>query len=115
MGYRKYPCMYCGERVTTNALGRASHERGAACRATGSNRKAAGDESLGIASAGRLGIVRRWSCGCAEVDDAGVLREQPDMFCDGFEERGHKRRVVQGGAQGELFPQRGEDDGKDHG
>jgi hypothetical protein len=70
-------------------------------------RKLTADDTLGIAGAGKLGIVRRWSCGCAEVDDAGVVREQPDMFCDGMAEHGHKTRVVQGrvmGEQGSLFP-----------
>ena len=33
------------------------------------------DEILYIASAATLGIVRRWSCGCAEVDDQGVERD----------------------------------------
>ncbi len=64
------------------------------------------DERLGIASAATLGIIRRWDCGCAEVDDRGVVREQPAIFCDGFEAHGHKARVVSGreeDKQGRLF------------
>ena len=75
-------------------------------------RKPSDDDTLGITDAGELGIVRRWSCGCAEVNDAGVVREQPDMFCDGFPEHGHKARVVQGrvmGEQGSLFPREDEE------
>ncbi len=72
-------------------------------------KQASADEILDIASAAKLGIVQRWDCGCAEVNDAGVIREQPDMFCNGVEATGHKARVVQGRSkveedrQGRLF------------
>ena len=57
------------------------------------------DERLGISGARALGIVRRWSCGCAEM--LGGI-EQPALTCAGGDQ--HKRQVVQGrGAQGKLF------------
>lgn len=30
--YGRAPCKHCGERITTNARGRAIHERSAACQ-----------------------------------------------------------------------------------
>lgn len=83
------------------------------CELHMTKRKPTDDDELGIASAGELGIVRRWSCGCAEVRDGRRTYEQPDMFCSGDEAHGHKACVVQGkamGEQGSLFPKEGEDD-----
>lgn len=60
------------------------------------------DELLGIPSAGELGIVRRYSCGCAVVLDHGRELEQPALTCDGGPE--HKAALVLGRAtQGTLF------------
>lgn len=60
------------------------------------------DELLGIHSAQELGIVRRYSCGCAVVLDHGRELEQPALTCDGGPE--HKARLLLGRAtQGNLF------------
>lgn len=67
-------------------------------------RPATEDELLNITSAAELGIVTRWSCGCALVQDkrgrvglakgGSVTYEQPALFCDGIAEHGHKARVI---------------------
>lgn len=87
-------------------------------------RKPTDDAQLGITSAEKLeklGITRRWSCGCAVVVDHGRAIEQPSLTCDGVV--GHKLRELtlrpkrqerdEGPqVQGSLFPREDEDDEK---
>jgi len=43
MKFKKRPCRSCGQRITTNALGRASHER--SCKGPELERAAAEDRA----------------------------------------------------------------------
>lgn len=66
------------------------------------------DEALGIRSARASGVVRAWSCGCAEVEDGRdtegrvILREQPSLTCDKGAE--HRARLVVGRAEQKGLP-----------